>query len=339
MKSIASILIVDDDEAVLTTARLFLKQKFSFVQIINHPDLFDGVMQATPFDLVLLDMNYEKGASDGQKGLDLIHHILKNYPGVDILAITAYGDVELAVEALKSGARDFITKPWNNARLLRTIERLLSLQHRESQSDNQDGVIGKSAAFLDVLSTVEKVAPTDAHVLILGENGTGKGLIAKRIHDLSFRRDQPFVRIDMGALVESLFESELFGHKKGAFTDAVEDRIGKIQQAHGGTLFLDEIGNISLAQQSKLLTFLEQKTITKVGTNNVQAIDVRMISATNAELNKLVAKGQFRQDFLYRINTIEITMPPLIERKEDIRLLVKHFFAMHKKNMKRKRLN
>ncbi|MFT6856257.1 MAG: DNA-binding NtrC family response regulator [Cyclobacteriaceae bacterium] len=336
MKIKGSILIVDDDEAVLSTARLFLKQKFEFVQTINHPDLFDAVMRSTTFDLVLLDMNYKKGESDGAVGLKLINHVLRNYPLIDIIAVTAYGDVDLAVEALKSGARDFITKPWNNDRLLATINRLMvsSTNTKQDQNDD-DAIIGQSPKLQHVLDVVKKVAPTDANVLILGDNGTGKDLLAQRIHDQSNRKNKPFIKVDLGALVVSIFESELFGHKKGAFTDAIEDRIGKIVLADGGTLFLDEIGNISLSQQAKLLTVLESKTVTKVGSNEPQDIDIRIISATNANIEHLIEEGHFRQDFLYRINTIEIRLPALAERKEDIRFLAKHFLKTYKHKYKK----
>lgn len=346
-KSQASILIVEDDASVLTSARLFLKQKFSYVHGIPHPDALEKVLDETPFDIVLLDMNYAHGEQDGKAGLRWIEYIVRHHPDTEVIPITAYGDIELAVETLKKGARDFITKPWQNEKLFATVNNLVQLkkvQHeagllRQQLNEGESEVmIGSSGSYQKMLETIQKVAPTDANVLILGENGSGKELVARALHRQSARRDHPFVKIDLGSLSENLFESELFGHVAGAFTDAKADREGKLQMANGGTLFLDEIGNIALSQQAKLLTVLQQRSVTKIGSNKSTPLDVRIIAATNADLGERLKAGTFRQDFLYRINTIELTVPPLRERGTDIQLLAQHYFGIYKQKYGKKAL-
>lgn len=347
MKYSANILVVDDDPAILTSARLFLKQKFTYIHTLADPHLMEQVMKETSFDVVLLDMNFAVGESDGSKGLELIERLISMYPTIEVVPISAYGEIDLAVKALKKGARDFITKPWYNDKLLSTITNLLELNEIKNELRSfkkstlrmlhqpNDPLIGQSTSFKQMIKVVEKVAPTDANVLVLGENGTGKELIARKLHQESQRSDRPFIKVDLGALVESLFESELFGHKKGAFTDASEDRPGKMELANGGTLFLDEIGNISLTQQAKLLSVLEQREVTRVGANNPISLDIRVISATNANLGELVASGRFRSDLLYRINTIEIVVPGLRERSEDLSLLAYYFLEKFKKKYRK----
>jgi DNA-binding NtrC family response regulator len=246
--------------------------------------------------------------------------------------ITAYGDIDLAVRSLKEGAADFVVKPWHNEKLIQTIKDTLAKNQGlpvTSTSDFQQGMIGNSAIMQDIFHKTMKIAPTDANILILGENGTGKDLIAKAIHDHSLRKDKPFIKVDVGALTDSLFESELFGHKKGAFTDAREDRIGRFEAAHGGTVFLDEIGNISLVQQAKLLSVLQNRTVIRLGTNEQIPVNIRLICATNLPLNELANEQKFRKDLIYRINTVELTMPPLRKREEDVFLLANHFSSVY----------
>ncbi len=338
----ANILVIDDDPAVLTTAKIYLKQKFEYVATLPSPENMDKVLGEVSIDLVLLDMNYTKGENDGEEGLAIIEKLVKDYPELEVVPITAYGEVELAVEAMKRGARDFIAKPWRNEKLLATISNILKLKqanheievlkavNKQMSGDSESNLIGTSPKFLKMLETIEKVAPTDANVLISGENGTGKELVAHAIHQKSLRHNQPFQKVDLGSLSKSLFESELFGHVKGAFTDAREDRIGKFELANSGTLFLDEIGNIDASQQSKLLTAIQGRTITRIGSNKAVSLDVRFISATNVDLPTKTQSGEFRQDLLYRINTIEIHVPELRERKEDISLLSEHYLEKYK---------
>ncbi len=346
-KNQASILIVEDDPSVLTSARLFLKQKFSFVHGLSNPESLPKVLAETPFDIILLDMNYTQGEHDGKAGLQWIEYIVHHHPEIEVIPITAYGDIDLAVEALKKGARDFITKPWQNEKLYTTILNLLQLKKVQTEvgmlrqqlnASSDEVMIGNSASFQKMMDTIRKVAPTEANVLILGENGSGKELVARYLHSQSNRKDQPFVKIDLGALVENLFESELFGHVKGAFTDAKADREGKLQMANGGTLFLDEIGNITLAQQTKLLTMIQQRSVTKIGANKATSLDIRVITATNADLDERIKSGAFRQDFMYRINTIELKVPALRERDKDIHLLAQHFLDTYKRKYAKKTL-
>lgn len=342
-KDQCSILVVDDDSAVLTTARLFLKQKFSYVHTLSEIGSIDDVMTATHFDIVLLDMNYIKGANDGAAGLAMIDNIVRKYPYTEIIPITAYGEIALVVEAMKRGARDFVTKPWQNENLYTAITNVLSLKRAQATLENNDQLdnttevfLGKSKRFVQMKQLIEKVGPTDANVLILGENGSGKELVARKLHFESTRKDQPFVKVDLGSLVSSLFESELFGHVKGAFTDAKEGREGKMETANGGTLFLDEIGNITVSQQAKLLSVLQDQKVTKVGSNVSIPLDVRLLCATNGDLTAMTNSGAFRQDLLYRINTIEIAVPSLRERKEDIALLSRHYLNLFKEKYQKK---
>jgi DNA-binding NtrC family response regulator len=330
----ASILVVDDDTDVLTAVRLLLKTEAAEVATEKNPENLRSLLQKKSFDLILLDMNFSSSINTGNEGIYWLNKIREMGSKASIIMITAYGDIDLAVRSLKEGAADFVVKPWHNERLLQTIKD--SLQKSDKKSDGyisshtlQTFIIGKSEVMQQIFHKTEKIAPTDANILILGENGTGKDLIAKAIHDHSLRKNKPYVKVDVGALTESLFESELFGHKKGAFTDAREDRIGRFEAANGGTLFLDEIGNISLQQQAKLLTVLQNRTIIKLGSNEPIPVDIRLICATNLPLSELANEGRFRKDLIYRINTVELTMPPLRKREDDIILLAKHFAGIY----------
>jgi len=346
MEKTGRILVVDDDADVLQAARLYLKQHVEKVDTEKNPNSIPTLLKNNHYDLILLDMNFTEDVSSGEEGFFWLRKILEMDPSIAVVLITAYGDVEKAVKAVKEGATDFVLKPWQNEKLLATIMSSLkitesrreinSLQQQQKQlsSDidhNYRDIIGKSAPMMEVFQTVEKVAATDANILISGENGTGKELIARAIHRRSQRKEKVFIGVDMGAISESLFESELFGYIKGAFTDAKEDRPGRFEIANGGTLFLDEIGNIPLSLQSKLLTVIQSRQVTRVGSVSSKKIDIRLICATNRSLNEMVANNEFRQDLLYRINTIEIKLPPLRERKEDIPLLVDHFLGIYRK--------
>jgi DNA-binding NtrC family response regulator len=310
-------------------------------------------LRKNTIDVILLDMNFSAGINSGNEGLYWLQQILAYDPRISIVMITAYGDVELAVKAVKLGAVDFVLKPWDNEKLITTIQSAYLLNRSKKEVDklklkeksliaelnrNQDPVIGSSEVMINVLKTVDKVAKTNANVLITGENGTGKEVIAREIHRLSGRADQVMVTVDLGAITETLFESELFGHKKGAFTDAQTDRTGKIETASGGTLFLDEIGNLSMPLQAKLLSALQNLTITRVGDNRPIPVDIRLICATNCNLVQLVSEGKFREDLLYRINTIHIEIPPLRERQNDIELLSDFFLKRYAKKYNREGL-
>ncbi|MEI7525934.1 MAG: sigma-54 dependent transcriptional regulator [Mariniphaga sp.] len=329
----ASILVIDDDVDVLTAIRLLLKTEVQEVVTEKNPVNITSLITSRPFDVVLLDMNFKASVNTGNEGLYWLKQIKELKPETAVIMITAYGDIDLAVRSLKEGASDFIVKPWHNEKLLATIsDTIREKSHKKSKvskevqdAKNSSSIIGKSDVMLEIFSKINKIAPTDANILILGENGTGKDLVAKAIHEKSLRSKQPFVRVDVGALTETLFESELFGHKKGAFTDAKEDRTGRFEAANGGTLFLDEIGNISLQQQSKLLTVLQNRQITRLGSNEQIPIDIRLICATNLPLNELANESLFRKDLIYRINTVEIIVPPLRKRKDDILLLTDYF--------------
>ena len=344
----AKLLLVDDDPDVLLAARLLLKRHVSSVDIEKNPEKLPFLLNNNRYDAIVLDMNFQRDVSSGREGFAWLDRILDIDPKARVVLFTAYGDVEMAVRAIKAGAVDFVLKPWQNDKFLDTIrgavegrkddkEDTKKEKNGKDQSDKkstkQTNIIG--SAMRPVLDTVEQVAPTDANVLILGENGTGKDLIARAIHDHSDRRDKPFVSVDVGALTESLFESELFGHVKGAFTDARDDRAGRFEEANSGTIFLDEIGNLSPAQQARLLTVLQQRQVTRVGSNKARPIDVRLICATNADINERVAERQFRQDLLYRINTIELHLPPLRERPGDIGLLAEFFLKKYAKQYNR----
>ena len=346
MKQAGKILIVDDEEDILLSMRLFLSQHFKFVQTENNPYHLPRHLRSNHFDLILLDMNFKKGDTSGRDGMMWLQKIMELQPKACVIMITAYADVKTAVEAVKAGATDFIEKPWRNEKLLTTLLAAYELsqsrqevekleQTQQVLSNDMDlpfgEIIGQSKAMQQIYNLINKVAITDANVLILGENGTGKELIARAIHRQSKRSKEVFINVDLGAIAESLFESELFGHKKGAFTDAREDRSGRFEIASGGTLFLDEIGNLSLPLQAKLLSALQNRQIRRIGSNDPIPVDIRLICATNMPLYDMVKEHGFRQDLLYRINTVELQLPPLRERKEDIPLLVDHFLNTYTK--------
>ncbi|GAB3907465.1 sigma-54-dependent transcriptional regulator [Mucilaginibacter boryungensis] len=332
----ATVLIVDDDTDVLTAVKLLLKTEAQEVITEKNPENLNWLIQRNQIDLILLDMNFNSAINTGNEGIYWLRKIKEWKPNVCIIMITAYGDIDLAVRSLKEGANDFIVKPWHNEKLIETIKDLLDKQEGtktvkapQKSTAGSTSILGESEAMQDIFHKVNKIAPTDANILILGENGTGKDLMAKAIHERSMRANKPFVKVDVGALTDTLFESELFGHKKGAFTDAREDRPGRFEDAHGGTLFLDEIGNISLQQQAKLLTVLQNRQVTRLGTNKPIDIDIRLICATNMPLQELANENKFRKDLIYRINTVEITMPPLRKRNNDIVLLARHFAKLY----------
>lgn len=331
----ATILIVDDDPDVLTAVKLLLKTEVHEIITEKNPENLNWLLQRNQVDLVLLDMNFNSAINTGNEGIYWLRKVKEWKPNVCVIMITAYGDIDLAVRSLKEGANDFIVKPWHNEKLISTITDLLDKKEGDktnkpvkSKAGSTD-ILGDSEIMQDIFHKVNKIAPTDANILILGENGTGKDLMAKAIHERSLRANKPFVKVDVGALTDTLFESELFGHKKGAFTDAREDRSGRFEDAHGGTLFLDEIGNITLQQQAKLLTVLQNRQVTRLGTNKPIDIDIRLICATNVPLQELANENRFRKDLIYRINTVEITMPPLRKRNNDIVVLARHFAKMY----------
>ncbi|MGD1986084.1 MAG: sigma-54 dependent transcriptional regulator, partial [Desulfobacterales bacterium] len=341
-KNIGKILVVDDNEDLLLAARLFLKQHFSMVHTEKDPENIPSLMKNENYDVILLDMNFTMDATSGVEGFMWLDKILQTDPSAAVILITAFGDVELAVKAVKAGAIDFVLKPWQNEKLLATLSSALNLRYSKLEVDRLRSqqrqlradidqryldMIGVSPEMQQVFANIEKVASTDTNILILGENGTGKELVARALHRRSQRADEVFISVDMGAIAESLFESELFGHMKGAFTDAKGDRPGRFELASGGTLFLDEIGNLSMAMQSKLLSVLEARKVTRLGSNVERDIDIRLICATNMPVYDMVGKNEFRQDLLYRINTVEIQLPPLRDRQEDIPLLVNHFLG------------
>lgn len=349
-KTEAKILVVDDDIDILNTARMYLKQQFTLVQIENDPTNIPLHFERESFDLVLLDMNFRKGENDGSDGLKWLNTILNIDPNAIVILITAYGEFDLAVKAIKAGATDFITKPWKNEKLYGTITSALQLRKSKLEVDRlkntqktisddidqkYENFLGECEPMQRVFSLIDKVGPTDANVLILGENGTGKELAARALHRQSLRSDKVFISVDLGSVSETLFESELFGHVKGAFTDAKEDKPGRFELATEGTLFLDEIGNLSLPLQAKLLTVLQQRKVKRVGSNKEMPIDIRLVCATNMPLYDMVKEGTFRQDLLYRINTVELRMPSLGERKDDMELLTKHFIDVYGKKYKK----
>jgi len=329
----ASILIIDDDTDVLTAVRLLLKTEVKEVLTEKNPENIKHLLAKQSFDLIMLDMNFNSSINTGNEGIYWLRKIKELKPTVAVIMITAYGDIDLAVRSLKEGAADFVVKPWHNERLITSLKDVLNKSNDKvaSKKSVDDGaafnkeILGTSEAMQEIFYKIEKIAPTDANILILGENGTGKDLIAKAIHEQSLRAGKPFVKVDVGALTESLFESELFGHKKGAFTDAREDRAGRFEAADGGTLFLDEIGNISLQQQSKLLSVLQNRQVMRLGDNLPRPIDIRLVCATNVQLSALANESRFRKDLIYRINTVEIILPPLRKRSTDIVLLANHF--------------
>jgi two-component system response regulator HydG len=331
----ATVLVVDDDPDVLTAVKLLLKTEVQEVITDKNPENLNWLLQKNQVDILLLDMNFNSAINTGNEGIYWLRKVKEWKPNLCVIMITAYGDIDLAVRSLKEGANDFVVKPWHNEKLIETVTDLLEKKDggKSTKSPGKGKgstlILGDSEAMDDIFHKVNKIAPTDANILILGENGTGKDLMAKAIHERSLRADKPFVKVDVGALTDTLFESELFGHKKGAFTDAREDRPGRFEDAHGGTLFLDEIGNITLQQQAKLLTVLQNRQVTRLGTNKPMDIDIRLVCATNVPLSELANENRFRKDLIYRINTVEITMPPLRKRNNDIVLIAKHFAVQY----------
>ena len=343
-RSTGRILIVDDDDDVLTAAKFLLKQSVKSIHTESKPESIPALLQGESFDVILLDMNFSRDVSSGQEGLHWLSRIVEIDPEAVVIMVTAFGDVELAVQAIRRGATDFVVKPWQNEKLVATVSSALQLRQsrRETHSlllrqqrlaDDLDqpfqDFIAESSLMREVLGTIRRVAPTEANVLILGENGTGKEVVARAVHRQSTRSEQVFVSVDMGAVSDTLFESELFGHVKGAFTDARTDRAGRFEIASGGTLFLDEIGNLPLRLQARILTVLEQRQVIRLGSNHPIPIDIRLICATSLPLTQLVMEQRFRQDLLYRINTVQITLPPLRQRPEDILPLAEHYIQTY----------
>ena len=331
----ASVLVIDDDVDVLTAVRLLLRPEVKEIITEKNPENIRSLLSQQEFDVILLDMNFNSSINTGNEGIFWLKKIRELKPDSCVIMITAYGDIDLAIRSLKEGAYDFVVKPWHNEKLLTTIREAVKRKEQKggtaliSSSIFETELLGSAEVMKDIFYKIQKIAPTDANILILGENGTGKELIAKAIHHFSARSMKPFVKVDVGALTESLFESELFGHKKGAFTDAREDRVGRFESAHSGTLFLDEIGNISLHQQARLLSVLQNRQVTRLGSNEPIPIDIRLICATNVPLAELANEIRFRKDLIYRINTVEIVVPPLRKRTEDIMLLAKHFSKIY----------
>jgi DNA-binding NtrC family response regulator len=340
-----TLLIVDDNKSVISALEMMLQYEVGKVLSITDPNRINEALRQNEIDMVLLDMNFHAGVNSGNEGLFWMKEILKYDKNISVVMITAYGDVELAVKAIREGAVDFILKPWDNNKLLATInaawklrtsrQEVLSLKKdnqslkKEINKSGEKIVLGASPTMINVMNIVRKVAGTDANVLISGENGTGKELVAREIHNLSHRSNELMITVDMGSITETLFESEMFGHVKGAFTDAKEDRVGKFEMAHGGTLFLDEIGNLSLQSQSKLLSVIQNRYTVRVGSNKQVPVDIRLISATNCDLISMIKQGLFREDLLYRINTILIEVPPLRDRVDDIPILSTHFLRLY----------
>ncbi|MCB0302392.1 MAG: sigma-54-dependent Fis family transcriptional regulator [Calditrichaeota bacterium] len=343
-KTLGKILIVDDDEDVLLAARLLLKKHAALVHTEKNPRALPALLRNESYDVILLDMNFTRDVTSGREGFHWLNEVLAIDPSAVVILITAYGDVDLAVRAIKEGATDFVLKPWQNEKLLATLSTAMKLRSSRREVDELRSrqallsadldqpfseLVGSCPSMQQVFATIRKVAATDANVLILGENGTGKELVARELHRQSRRSQEVFISVDMGAISETLFESELFGHIKGAFTGAKEDRPGRFEIADGGTLFLDEIGNLSMPLQAKILTVIQSRKVTRVGANQARDIDIRLICATNLPILEMVAQKEFRQDLLYRINTVEIHLPPLRERQEDIPLLADHFLRVY----------
>ncbi|GGA84023.1 sigma-54-dependent Fis family transcriptional regulator [Neiella marina] len=344
MKHEANILIIDDDQDILVAGKLLLKRQFSQVDVCNRPEQIPKLLSDTDYDVVLLDMNFGPGESSGEQGFYWLEQIIALKPDAIVIMITAHGGIDVAVEAMKLGATDFISKPWHNEKVIATVTTALELKRSRQQTQvlkatNQAliqasvepgaAMVGQSPRMQQIYNLISKAAPTDANVLILGENGTGKELVARAIHQQSQRSEQVFLSVDLGSIAETLFESELFGHKKGSFTGAQQDRVGKIKAADGGTLFLDEIGNLPMHLQAKLLTVLEQRKVTPVGSNKAEAFDVRIVAATNYDKSVLTDEQHFRQDLLYRLNTVEIQLPALRDRSEDIVAIADHYLQQY----------
>lgn len=342
MKQPYTLLILDDNQDILTASRILLKQHFATVLTLAEPAQLAATLQQQPVDLLLLDMNFSRDTQSGEEGLFYLKQALKQQPTLKVVMMTAYADVALAVRAIQAGAVNFIAKPWQNEQLLQCLQQALqeakpaATPATADSVDNSIPLLGNSPAMQQVFKTIEKAAATDANILLLGESGTGKALVAQAIHKASKRAAASLVTVDMGSLSSSLLESELFGHKKGAFTDAKADYSGRFVQAQGGSLFLDELGNLPLPQQAKLLTALQNRSVVPVGASQPVAVDIRLICATNEDLYQAVARGEFRQDLLYRINTVEITLPPLRQRRDDIPLLLnwylQHYSARYQRN-------
>jgi len=335
------ILIADDDTDIIEALRMLLKNEGYQTEAVKSPAAAIKAVEARDYSLALVDLNYARDTTSGKEGLDLLTRLQSIDPTLPVVIMTAWANVELAVEAMRRGARDFIAKPWENLRLLAIVRTQVELggamrAYRRLEQETQllrgkqgPSLIAQSAAMRPVLELVARVGPSEANVLITGENGTGKGLVAQAIHGVSLRAGRPFIAVNMGGLPEGVFESELFGHVRGAFTDAKGDRAGRFELAEGGTLFLDEIGNIPSGQQAKILRALERGEFERVGSSRTIRADVRLISATNSDITAEVAAGRFRQDLLFRLNTIQIHLPPLRERREDIDLLAQHFLGRH----------
>lgn len=342
MPSVPHILIIDDDIAVCTSLKLLMKRAGFSATAISRPKQMQAAIEARLPSLILLDMNFTIDTS-GRKGLQLLQQLSEQHPDVPVVLMTAWATVQLAVEGMKMGARDFIAKPWDNKALLRTVQTLLELKGtsdavNEGSKVGFEHIVGEAPSLIDTLAVAKRVSPTDASVLILGESGTGKEVLAEAIHYQSERRQAPFVRVNLGGISSSLFESELFGHKKGAFTDAHTEREGRFARADGGSIFLDEIGDLPLPNQVKLLRVLQEKTYEPLGSSETVRVDCRVISATNKHLEEMVAAGSFREDLFYRINLIKLTLPPLRDRPGDIPLLANHFLESFRRNYQRPEL-
>jgi len=348
-----NILIVDDDHGVLYTAKMILKPHFSHVNTEGNPVAAFESFLNNDYDVVLLDMNFKQGATNGKEGIELLIKMLAKKPDVHIITNTAYGDINLAVQAMKEGARDFIVKPWQKEQLLATVHNAMELRNSKRElaevksrentlakdiAQASGELIWKDKSMESVMKMVGKVASTSANILILGENGTGKELVARAIHQQSERANRPFIKVDLGAISETLFESELFGHSKGAFTDAKEEKAGRFEIANGGTLFLDEIGNLTLSMQAKILTAIQNRQIHKVGSSRTIELNIRLICATNKDLYQEVEDQSFRQDLLYRINTVELKVPPLRDRERDIPYLINHFLNVFSRKYQKSKL-
>ncbi len=344
------ILIADDQADVLAALSLLLKGERYQIQSASSPEAVLKFIDTHEFDVVLIDLNYARDTTSGSEGLDLLSRIRSADPALPVVVMTAWGSVDIAVEAMRRGARDFIQKPWDNARLLAVLRTQVELAEalrrgrrleaenmalRDESSNDLPQIVAESPAMKSVLNLVERIGPADANVLITGENGTGKEVVTRLLHSISSRRNKPLISLNAGALAEGVFESELFGHVRGAFTDAKTDRVGRFELADGGTLFLDEIGNVPLNLQPKLLRVIETGEFERVGSSKTQKVNVRLLSATNADLHAEVAQGRFRQDLLFRLNTVEIRLPPLRDRIEDIPMLAEHFLKLHRERYRR----
>ena len=337
-----TILIVDDNKGVLASLELLLETEFSEIKTAHHPNQIISIINTSPIDVIILDMNFSAGINNGNEGLYWLKRIREIAPALPVVMLTAYGDVELAVKALKNDATDFLLKPWDNRTLVRKIKDAFGSgkkrNNRIPDRNKSPMIVGTSPAMQQLMKIVVKVARTDANILITGENGTGKEMLAQEIHRLSTRKEHSMVTVDMGAISESLFESELFGHERGSFTDAYESRPGKFEAASGSSLFMDEIGNLPLAMQAKLLTVLQNRKITRIGSNKVIPVDIRLLSATNKNIQDMVDSGTFREDLLYRLNTIHLEIPPLRERREDIHLFIDYFMQRYAAKYEKKEI-